>query len=212
MDSEYTTPARDQMHATLARIKALLARLDAERASEQPQPGKKPRPTYTAEPCLTTPELAAWEAANGVVLPEAYRLFLLEIGNGGMMPGAYCDFEMWPLDDPQKRKGYDTQPREPFPLSRERFEQQMAQLHTEGRKALPLFPELNAYRKGVTPGCLALGRYPSYDPLYLIVNGDLRGTVWCIVGDWVVEISRQDSKPFDFLGWFEDALVELSEW
>ena len=142
MDSEHTTPASSQAHVTLARIKALLARLDAEHASEQPQPSKKPRPTYTAEPCLTTPELAAWEAANNIALPEAYRLFLLEIGNGGMMPGAYCDFEMWSLDDPQKRKGYDTQPQEPFPLSRERFEQQMARLHTEGRKALPLFPEV----------------------------------------------------------------------
>ena len=119
MDSEYITPTQEQMQATLARIKAVLARLDAERASEQPQPGKKPRPTYTAEPCLTTPEISAWEAANGVVLPEAYRLFLLEIGNGGMMPGAYCDFEMWALDD-RRKKGYETQPREPFPLSRDR--------------------------------------------------------------------------------------------
>jgi SMI1 / KNR4 family (SUKH-1) len=208
MDTEHTTPAPGQTHVTLARVKALLARLDAEHTSDESQPGKKPRPSYAAEPCLTAPDLAAWEAANGVVFPEAYRLFLLEIGNGGMMPGGYCDFEMWSLDNPRRRI-WDVQLREPFPLSRERFEEQMARLHTEGRSALPLFPELNDYGEDLPPGCLPLGRYPSYDPVYLIVSGDLRGSVWCVVVDWVVEINRQE-QLFDFLGWFEDTLLELS--
>jgi hypothetical protein len=205
MDPEHAVPASDQAYVTLARVRALLARLDVEHASEQSQPGKKPRPSYAAEPCLTAPDLAAWEAANGVVLPEAFRLFLLEIGNGGMMPGAYCDFEMRSLE----LRKVDAQLREPFPLSRDRFEQQMARLRIEGRSALPLFPELNEYREDLPPGCLRLGHYPSYDPLYLIVSGDLRGTVWCFVVEWVVEINRQ-IETFDFLGWFEDTLLELA--
>ncbi|HLW03902.1 MAG TPA: SMI1/KNR4 family protein [Ktedonobacterales bacterium] len=209
MDTERLTPAPNQPQVTLARVKALLARLDAERTADQPQPDKQPRPAYTPEPCLKEPDLAAWEAANGVALPEAYRLFLLEIGNGGMMPGSYCDFEVWSLDD-RRRKAYYTQLQEPFPLSRERFEQQIARLQTEGRSANPLFPELWEQWKGedLPPGCLPLGHYPSYDPLFLIVNGDMRGTVWCIVADCVVEINDQ-YQPFDFLGWFEDTLLEL---
>jgi hypothetical protein len=210
MDTGHVAPAQSQPYETLARVKALLARLAAEHAPDPSQPGKKPLPMYAAEPCITAPDLAAWEAANGVALPEAYRLFLLEIGNGGMMPGAYCDFEMWSLDDRRKR-GYETQPREPFPITRERLEQQIARLRAEGKSVLPLFPELHFEEEEIPPGCVPLGRYPSFDPLYLVVNGDLRGTVWCVVGDWVVEINRQ-YELFDFLGWFEDTLLELAGW
>jgi hypothetical protein len=194
MDSEHTTPAQGQLHATLARVKDLLARIDSEPDS------------YTAKPRLTAPDLAAWEAANGVSLPEAYRLFLLEIGNGGMMPGSYCDFKMWPLD-PTK---VDAQLREPFPISKDRFEQRMARLRTEGRGDDPfLFPELSEYwEEGWPPGCLRLGHYPSYDSVYLVVSGDLYGMVWCAVDGGVPELDQQ-GKPFDFLGWFEDVLLEM---
>lgn len=164
---------------------------------------------YTANPYLTEPDLTTWEAANGVVLPEAYRLFLLEIGNGGFMPGGYCDFEMFPLNP----RRVNARLREPFPLSRDRFEQQIARPRTKGEKDELPFPELN---EGIDdsedwkePGCLQLGHYPSHDPVYLIVSGDLRGTVWCFVEGWIPELDRQ-RKPFDFLGWFEDALVDLS--
>jgi hypothetical protein len=128
-----------------------------------------------------------------------------------MMPGDYCDFEMWHLNP----RRVDARLREPFPLSRDRFEQQMAQPQTEGGRYEPPFPELRKDPEKsedweeLPPGCLPLGRYPGYDPLYLIVSGDLRGTVWCGVEGWVPELDRQ-GKPFDFLGWFEDALLDLS--
>jgi SMI1 / KNR4 family (SUKH-1) len=207
MDIEHTTPAHGQSHLALARVKDLLARLDSERESNQSQPAKESRRPYTAESCLTVPDLAAWEATNSVLLPEAYRLFLLEIGNGGIMPSSYCDFKMWHLDP----NGVDARLREPFPLSKDRFEQRMARLQTEERGDDSLFPELNAYwdEGELPPGCLPLGRYPSYDLAYLIVSGELRGMVWCAVDGGIPELDRQ-GKPFDFLGWFEDTLLELS--
>jgi hypothetical protein len=53
---------------------------------------------FRPEPCLTEPDIQAWEAANGVVLPHEYRLILLEVGNGGQMAYSdYRDFEVWPL-------------------------------------------------------------------------------------------------------------------
>jgi hypothetical protein len=191
----------------LARVKDLLARLDAEREVDQPQLVRRSMRPYTANPCLTEPDLVAWEAANDVVLPEAYRLFLLEVGNGGFMPGSYCDFEMWHLD----ASGVDARLRQPFPISKDRFEQQIARLQTEGGGNDLLFPELHDHGEegALPPGCLPMGRYPSYDPVYLIVSGDLHGMVWCVVDGWRPELDRQD-KPFDFLGWFEDTLLDLS--
>jgi hypothetical protein len=55
---------------------------------------------------------------------------------------------------------------------------------------------------------LLLGHYPSYDFVYLIVSGDLHGMVWCAVDKGVPELGQQD-RPFDFLGWFEDTLLDL---
>jgi hypothetical protein len=143
MESEHTTPTPGQSPVTLARVKDLLARLASECAADQPQPDREPRSAYRANPCLSEPELVAWEAANGVLLPEPYRLFLREIGNGGIMPGSYCNFDLWPLDP----RSVDTRLREPFPVSKARFEQQMARLPTEGRTSDPLFPELNESRE-----------------------------------------------------------------
>lgn len=209
MDTEHTTPSQGRSHVTLVRVKDLLAHLDSERESDLPQPDRKSLRPYTAEPCLTVPDLVAWEAANGVVLPDAYRFFLLEIGNGGFMRGDYCDFEMFHLDS----RRVSTRLRKPFPLSKDRFEQRMAQLQTEGRVDGPLFPELSVddYWDGgdFPPGCLPVGRYPSYDSVFLVVSGNLHGMVWCQLHDGTPELDRQ-GKPFDFLDWFEDALMELS--
>jgi hypothetical protein len=164
---------------------------------------------YTAEPCLTAHQLAGWETANGVTLPEAYRAFLLAIGNGGMMPGPYCDLELEPLDP----DGVDATLREPFPITRDRLQRRMAQLRAEGRPEDGiLFPELREHlEEGLPPGCLLLGRYPSYDRVFLVVTGELRGMVWCAVSQGVPELDRQ-GQPLDFLGWFEDTLLEAQQW
>ena len=181
---------------------------ESEPASVRSQAAKESQRTYAAEPCLSAPALAAWEAANNVVLPEAYRLFLLEIGNGGMMPGAYCDFKLWPLDP----RSVDSHLREPFLIARDRFEQRMAHLRAEERGDDPLlFPELSAsWEEGWPPGCVRLGHYPSYDSVYLIVSGDLYGMVWCGVDGGIPELDRH-SQPLDFLGWFEATLLDLQE-
>lgn len=207
MDTKHT-PGQSQV--TLARIKDLLAHIDALCEADQSQPVKRLLGPYTAHACLTGPDLAAWEAEHGVSLPEAHRLFLLEIGNGGEMPGSYCNFKIWQLASRERWK-MDVQLREPFPLSRDRFEQRMALLQTEKRGRDSLFPELDPYWGDgeLPPGCLPLGHYPSYDLVFLIVSGDLRGMVWCAVDNGVPELDKQ-GKPFDFLGWFEDVLLGMT--
>jgi hypothetical protein len=207
MDTEHTAPAQGQSQVTLARVKALIARIDAERPSGRTQPANESRPSHAAASCLQGSDLAAWEAANSVVLPEAYRLFLLEIGNGGRMPGTYCDFELLPLDPSRA----DAKLQEPFPISRDRFEQRLAQVAAVGRGDDPLFPELGAYwEEGeVPPGSVPVGHYPSYDLVFLVVSGELHGMIWCAVDGEIPELDRQ-GKPFDFLSWFEDTLLDLT--
>lgn len=188
-------------HLTLERIKALLVPMNDQSIAAN-------KVFYTPNPCLIAQELATWEATNGITLPEAYRLFLLEIGNGGTMPGSYSNFVIKRLDS----NAVDSSLRGPFPITKERFERQMASPQRAGDEGNPyLFPELNpSWEKGLPPGCLEVGRYPSYDMVFLVVTGELRGTVWNNVYQGVPEIDRQ-RKPFDFLSWFEDTLLELME-
>lgn len=42
---------------------------------------------YKLNPCLSKAEIQAFEVVNKITLPEDYRNFLLEVGNGGAGPG-----------------------------------------------------------------------------------------------------------------------------
>ncbi len=200
-----------QRRLLLARIKKLLEGqvhdLDGKGRNER-------RPSYTPQPCLTEQEITAWEAANGVSLPEEYRLFLLEIGNGGWMPGEYCDFEVEALGTSPENPALQ----EPFPITKERLRERCSQL-AAARLDNPLnpyphfLPELDDYRDNretecQPPGCLAVASYPSSDRVSLVVTGELHGSVWCEVGGWRPEFSQQ-GEQLDFLSWFADVLLDL---
>jgi uncharacterized protein (TIGR02996 family) len=194
-----------QRRLTVGRILNLLGRTGgdaggAEGVSERGSP-------YTPKPCLTERELTAWEAAYGVPLPEGYRLFLREVGDGGTMPGSYCDFVVRPLAEVRGGPRAAT----PFPVTAGRLRQRFRQLKAEGRPADGvLFPELGAFWEGADqpPGCLVFGQYPSGDALFLVTAGDLRGSVWCGVCCGIPEMARS-GEPVEFLDWFADALAEF---
>jgi hypothetical protein len=180
--------------ASLGRIRALL---DASR-------GRKP--TYAPRPCLTEAEARAWESVHGVTLPEEYRLFLRKVGDGGSMPGSYCDFEIEPLTMVRGGPTAAT----PFPVTADRLRQRFQELRTEGRPAGGvLFPELEAYwEEDQPPGCLVFGQYPSADSLFLVTAGDLRGSVWCGVCSGIPE-TTPSGDLIGFLAWFAGVLAEL---
>src|SRR5262245_66574170 len=99
---------------------------------------------YTRNPCLTTRQLAAWQKTRRVQLPDEYRFFLLEIGDGGRMrcrlPGAYSDFVVRSLGEFEVSQRLTAE----FPVGRRRLRERMAQLKAEGWAGVEaLFPELD---------------------------------------------------------------------
>jgi hypothetical protein len=144
-----------------------------------------------------------------VTLPEDYRLFLREVGDGGWQPGSYTDFIIDPLAELRGGPSAAT----PFPVTAERLRKRFRQLKAEGHPADGvLFPELSAYWEadGQPPGCLVFGQYPSADALFLVTAGELRGSVWCGVCSGIPEMDRSSGDLVGLLAWFADALAELA--
>src|SRR5262245_11949759 len=103
-----------QRRLTLGRILNLLGRTGRDEGSSP----------YTPNPRLAERELRAWETEYGVTLPEEYRLFLREVGDGGMMPGSYCDFIVEPLSEVRGGPSAAT----PFPVTADRLRRRLGQL------------------------------------------------------------------------------------
>jgi hypothetical protein len=168
---------------------------------------------YTPNSPATEGQVATWQTTRGVLLPEEYRLFVLEVGDGGRMPcrmpGAYCDFVVRSLDQLPARPGLAT----PFPIGRRRLRERMARLDAEGWEGVTtLFPDLDEFwEAGPLPGCLHLADYPGGDGVFLVVAGELFGSVWCTVCGGVPQLSAA-GDPIGFLSWFEDSLREAREW
>jgi len=163
-------------------------------------------PTFVPLPCLSESTIQGWEAQYGVSLPEEYRLFLREVGDGGVMPGGYCDFVISALSG---LRGAETAA-QPFLVSAERVRERFHNLSTEGRpNDGVLFPELQPIWEAddQPPGCVVFGHYPSYDSLFLVTAGDLRGSVWCGVSGGIPE--TKGGEFVGFLDWFADVLAEF---
>src|SRR5262245_27495737 len=149
---------------------------------------------FNLRPRLAEADLLAWEQSHGVSLPEEYRPFLREIGDGGVMPGDYCDFLILPL---AKVRGADNAAKA-FPITPDRFRQATEEFVKAGRTSHGLsFPELAKCRQEdeYPAGCLVFGHYPSYDWLFIITTGEFRGRIWCSVNGGLPESSRSTREP-----------------
>lgn len=188
-----TDPEIDSM---LQSIRALIAE-----SSDDDDP-------YTPNPVLTAQDVLAWEDLSQFSLPEQYRIFLTQIGDGGRMPGSYCDFVIEPLGGVWGRWTAS----DPFPITASRFQDVLSRLVTEGRGANGvLFPELETYWEEADrpPGCLEFGKDPSGDLYLLVTAGDLRGSVWSTVHFGVPAVDRE-GRPIGFLRWFAEMLTEFA--
>ncbi len=120
---------------------------------------------FKLAPPLDEREVSAWEARNGVRLPEDYRAFLLGLGSAGAGPG----YGLEPLGT--LRRGQteaNASPKTPFPL-REFFD---VMDNPDGLSET----ELNSDKW--TTGAIYLGTEGCGMDYLLVVAGDERGHVW----------------------------------
>lgn len=152
-------------------------------------------------PPLARKGVLAFESAHGVILPEGYRRFVLEVGDGGSGPPHYglvpLGREVKPRFRPEFMRGRQRLPfvTLPFPFTR-------AWVWEDGDTS----DEGDAEQVG--HGSLLLGTDGCGMDWYLIVTGVARGHVWQFSD---VGITPTDPGR-DFLEWYENWLDGVTDW
>ncbi len=156
--------------------------------------------------CLMYPpaaeiEVAAFEARAGIELPEDYRRFILEVGNGGEGPP---DCGLLPLGaTPENdvpgylRQGYGDLLRRPFPFVE----------HWIWEAEEPVANN-DARHQAVSHGNLVLGHDGCGQYWSLVVSGNQRGQMWQLT-----DVGIQPCAPsVTFLKWYEYWLAGGDDW
>ena len=129
-------------------------------------------------PVLSEKDICTFEESHKIQLPEGYRRFLLEVGDGCDMFGG---FDLLPLNANRQSQDYVS----PFPFTEYVIEAEE-----------PLSEEL--WRQ-IQQGTLELIDIGCGQTFQLIITGPCRGEVWslCEMG------THPCCQRQDFLGWFE---------
>jgi hypothetical protein len=145
-------------------------------------------------PPAASAEVAAFEAKHDIVLPEDYRRFITEIGDGGPGPVDYGILPLGhvPSDMTKDERSTWTELRDvtkPFPFTRA-WVWESDPTSDQGD------------RDQVDCGSLCLGTDGCGMYWHLIVNGSERGVPWMFAGEGITPVSPKRS----FLRWYEDWL------
>ena len=150
-------------------------------------------PPFVLNPPLPKSQVAAWEAEHSVSLPEAYRYFITNLGNGGYSPyGDMFKLEDWwwhLVDTETQRKIWPSalfayeHPKTP--------EQRCTPIEAPANSSLPpIAGTIGVADEGC--GCLSI----------LVLAGPLRGRVCCLD---LINVPYLYPQP-DFLSWYEVGL------
>jgi uncharacterized protein (TIGR02996 family) len=190
----------------LARIKDKVARVPKE--DIRPEPYGRGKHNGRLNPTLSESELVAFEKEHRITLPEEYRTFLLEAGNGGLGPG---DGLSTLAEAAEHSPTHDLD--RPFPLSYRQWEETLARARS-GRGEYP--QELEYAQPGVL--YLATPDDP-WASVYLVITGEDRGLMWGyghLNCGWIPEAPTWDEDekqlekpPRSFFRWYEDWLDEI---
>jgi len=148
---------------------------------------------------LSDEDVRRFERRHGVSLPEGFRSFLTQIGNGGPGPPAYG---LAALGEPARdmrggAKVWSELPhvREPFPFTKP-WVWEEGEASDEGTS------------DQIHHGCVYVGNDGCGMYWHVIVTGPERGNVWMICGEGL----QPTSPKRDFLQWYEDWLDGVREW
>lgn len=155
---------------------AVLARIKEEIKLQQIQMG----------PALSEERVCVFEQKHRITLPESYRRFLLEVGDGCYMFDDSPSYQLLPLEADRAAEHYAA----PFPFTEH---------VVEGDEPLP-----EEFWAQVQQGTLELIDIGCGQTFQLIITGPCRGEVWSLC-----ELGTQPCcQRQDFLGWFERWLTD----
>jgi hypothetical protein len=166
---------------------------------------------HSLGPVLTESEIAAFEARHRVRLPECYRRFLLEVGNGGYGPPqtgiARLGEPPVEMTEEERRPWVDFEVLAcDFPFTESWcWEDEPDMWDAAGRD---WSSEAKAKLARIERGNLCLGGDGCGQSWHLIVTGPERGNVW-----FFADVGITPTVPKrDFLRWYEDWLNGVKNW
>lgn len=143
-------------------------------------------------PTLSEEVVSAWERHHGVTLPDGYRKFLLQLGDGGAGP----DYGLFPLERATKEStAFRNDPAGLFPFTAAHAAHILATRRDEDRYHAEDLPRS-------LPGVLCVNHAGCDHYYFLVLTGELRGTMWYGSGGWC-PCSDGGGKLYTFLDWYE---------
>jgi len=162
-------------------------------------------PDLEVLPPASLAAVAAFEARRGIVLPEAYRRFVLEVADGLRLDG---EAQLYSLTEVDTATG-DADAARPFAYDAAEtaaIEAAIAVAGAAGRSVLEDRAVMGLQKAGDPDGCLTLAGNGGNDFSALVVTGDQRGRMWR-TGELDAPETRAlyapggDTAPLDFLDW-----------
>lgn len=147
---------------------------------------------YELRQPLTEDAVAAWERDHGVSLPNGFRAFLLHLGDGGAGP----EYGVYSLEHATKESAdYRNDLAGLFPITAAHAARIIERRRDEYRYHVEDLPVS-------LPGVLCIHHAGCHHYHFLVLTGELRGTVWYGGMGWCPSVGRGD-RPQSFLDWYE---------
>lgn len=156
----------------------------------------------------TAAQIEQFETRHQIVLPWAYKKFLLEVCNGIKIYGAPSFFS---LEEAEKSLELDkTKLHIPFAYSKKDGDFILSAMKTYGNiDQVYNLPAMAAVKKAGFPnGCLVLADYGCNDYSVLVVNGEEAGHVWR-AGEYEIP---EYSRLYGADGTYERLKYKFAEW
>jgi hypothetical protein len=167
---------------------------------------------YQLNRCLAETEILAFESHQRVSLPEDYRNFILQIGNGGAGPF----YGIYPLgqdgDRPMRESVLDNLHK--WFLHQDSWDAPSDEEHTVFEH--PDFDEAHYFSDDVMQGAMPICTQGCATDYWLVVSGPVKGTIWLddrANGNGIEPMEDDDGDLVKFGAWYLEWLQDAeSKW